>query len=80
MVWVGDTVEAVITSIDRHTRRLRLSIRARLRQLEEVSKMMAHLNSSFYIERGLVNLLREIYSLNWKLLPQLSKRWPHSGS
>ncbi len=39
-IWVGDTVEAVITHLDRPTKKLKLSIRARMRQLELVTGMM----------------------------------------
>lgn len=42
MFWIGDKVEAVITHLDHHHHKLRLSIRARLRQLETVSKVLEH--------------------------------------
>jgi signal transduction histidine kinase/predicted RNA-binding protein with RPS1 domain len=40
MVWIGDNIEALITHLDRRTRKLRLSIRARMRQLEVVAGIM----------------------------------------
>jgi signal transduction histidine kinase/predicted RNA-binding protein with RPS1 domain len=40
VVWVGDTVEAIITHIDSRAKKLRLSIRARMRQLEVVVGIM----------------------------------------
>lgn len=52
MLWVGDTVEAVITSLDRQNRRLRLSIQARWRQVAVVSQMMEHLNLSPGLDSG----------------------------
>ncbi|MCB0167729.1 MAG: S1 RNA-binding domain-containing protein [Anaerolineae bacterium] len=39
-VWLGDTVEAVIIQLDLKTRKLKLSIRARMRQLEVVAGIM----------------------------------------
>lgn len=71
MLWVGDSVEAVITSIDRHTRRLRLSLRARLRQLEDVSKMIAHLDPSFYLDPESDEFLKR------DLLTDLEAALPH---
>lgn len=43
VVWVGDNVEVVVLSIDRHTRKVRLSLRARLRQLEAGSRIMEYI-------------------------------------
>ncbi|HXW00841.1 MAG TPA: S1 RNA-binding domain-containing protein [Anaerolineae bacterium] len=40
VVWVGDTVEAIITHVDSRVKKLRLSIRARMRQLEVVVGIM----------------------------------------
>ena len=40
LVWVGDSVEALITHLDHRTRKVRLSIRARLRQLDVVAGIM----------------------------------------
>ena len=50
VVWVGDKVEAVITQLGRRTRRLRLSIGARIRQLELVSNIMEDLDLSSQID------------------------------
>lgn len=44
MVWVGDAVEAVITHLDRQSKKLRLSIRARLRQMQTVAGVLEQLN------------------------------------
>ncbi|HRV95192.1 MAG TPA: S1 RNA-binding domain-containing protein [Anaerolineae bacterium] len=40
LVWPGDRIEAVITALDVRARKLRLSIRARMRQLEIVAGIM----------------------------------------
>lgn len=40
VVWIGDRVEALITHLDHRTRKIRLSIRARLRQLDVVAGIM----------------------------------------
>jgi signal transduction histidine kinase/predicted RNA-binding protein with RPS1 domain len=40
IVWVGDVVAAVITQLDFRTRKLKLSIRARIHQLEVVAGIM----------------------------------------
>jgi len=40
IVWIGDRVEALITHLDHRTRKVRLSIRARLRQLDVVAGIM----------------------------------------
>lgn len=37
LIWVGDVVEAVIVSLDGQSRRLKLSVRARIQQLEVVA-------------------------------------------
>jgi signal transduction histidine kinase/predicted RNA-binding protein with RPS1 domain/FixJ family two-component response regulator len=40
VIWIGDRVEALITHLDHRTRKVRLSIRARLRQLDVVAGIM----------------------------------------
>ena len=40
ILWVGDVIEAVITYLERDTRKLRLSIRARLSQLKTVVRVV----------------------------------------
>ena len=44
VVWVGDQVEALITHLERRTKKLRLSIRARMYQLEIVAGIMQDFN------------------------------------
>lgn len=40
LVWLGDHIEAVITQLDSKSRKLKLSIRARMRQLDVVAGIM----------------------------------------
>ncbi|HMQ53661.1 MAG TPA: S1 RNA-binding domain-containing protein [Anaerolineae bacterium] len=40
LVWIGDHIEAVITQLDCPTKRLRLSIRTRMRQLDVIAEVM----------------------------------------
>jgi CheY-like chemotaxis protein len=44
LVWAGDSVEALITQLDRRTKKLRLSVRARLRQLDVVAGIIKDLD------------------------------------
>mgnify|MGYP001352941245 FL=1 len=40
LVWIGDHIEAVITQLDCPTKRLRLSIRTRMRQLDVIAEVL----------------------------------------
>ncbi len=44
VVWVGDVVEAVIIYLDYHSRKLKLSVRARLEQLKTVAGVIEQCN------------------------------------
>ncbi len=44
VVWQGDDVEAVITRLDRKNKKIRLSIRLRMKQLGQVADIMEFLN------------------------------------
>ncbi len=50
LLWVGDRVEAVITSINRRTERVRLSIRRRMEQQIRAIEFAQHLTSPRQIE------------------------------
>lgn len=50
LLWVGDQVEAVVTSINRQARRARLSIRRRMEQQIRVLEFAQHLDSLRQVE------------------------------
>ncbi len=59
VIWIGDQIEAVITRLNSHARKLRLSVRARLQQQDLVT--------------GVVQKLNPLSNLNIAYKPDVSK-------